>query len=103
MISRALVLLRRGCGLSIGLLLLILLEPLIAPPKSTCQSAHRRASSGTLPRVARYRTANRSKRGATPRASYDMTLRRQRLVLCGCVRGNCLGPAWIESGLFNRP
>jgi hypothetical protein len=61
--------------LSIGLLLAILLEPLIAPPKSACQSAHRRASSGTLTRVARYSTANRSKRSATSRASHDMTLR----------------------------
>jgi hypothetical protein len=75
MVGRALVLLRRGRGLSIGLLLLILLEPLLAPAHAACQSAHRRASSGTFTRVARNRTAHRSKRGTTPRASHDMTLR----------------------------
>ena len=76
MVVRALALLRiRGRLRSGLLLLLILLEPLLAPAHSAGQTAHRRASSGTLTRVASYRTANCSKRSATPRASHDMPLR----------------------------
>ena len=75
MVGRALVLLSRARGLSIGLLLTILLKPLIAPPHSAGEPAHRRASSGTLTRVARYRTSNRSKRGSARGAFQHMTLR----------------------------
>ena len=60
-----LALLGTGCGLGSDLLLLILLEPLIAPAHSAGQPAHRRARGGSSARVTRYRAAHR----AAPRAA----------------------------------
>jgi len=48
------------------LLLLILLEPLLAPAHSTGQAAHRCARGRSRAGIARYRAAYRSERGATP-------------------------------------
>jgi hypothetical protein len=81
------------------LLLLILLEPLLAPAHTAGQRAHRRARGGPSPRVARDRATYCSKCGAAPRASHDMPLRRHTLIRCGGrVRGDSLGFARIESG-----
>jgi hypothetical protein len=85
-------------------LLLILLEPLIAPAHSAGQPTHRRARGGAGARVARNRPAYRAECGAASRTSDDMTLRRQRLVRFGRrVRGGSLRSARIESGLLDRP
>jgi hypothetical protein len=74
--------------LSVDLLLLTLLKLLIAPSHSAGQPAHRRSGGGAFACVSRYCAAYHSKRGAARRASYDMPLRRRRLIRRGPrVRG----------------
>ena len=80
MIGVALALLRIGRGLSSGLLLLALLDPLIAPAHSAGQSAHRRARGGPGARIAGYSAAYRAERGAARGSFDDMPLRWRRLV-----------------------